>query len=117
MSDIEGRLGGESRTLRTVRALQARSIPDTEFSLVIGADLRGRDRRWYGAEELRRLVPFIVVGREAASTAAPAVTMPAISSSEVRERLRQGQPVDRAGAAHSARLHPRKKAIREVAEP
>jgi len=38
VSDIEQTLGGESRTLRTVRRLQ-QLFPEHVFSLVIGADL------------------------------------------------------------------------------
>jgi len=92
VSDVEGRLGGESRTLRTVRALLAER-PDTEISLLIGSDLHGEVSSWHGAEELRRLVRFIVVGR-AGHAAASGVTMPAISSTEVRERLAAGDSVD-----------------------
>jgi nicotinate-nucleotide adenylyltransferase len=85
VSDVEGRLGGESRTLRTVRALQT-AHPSTEFRLVIGADLVSEVDSWYGAAELRQLVPFIVVGR-AGYDGGTAVAMPALSSTEVRERL------------------------------
>src|SRR3954452_22589054 len=38
VSDCERRLGGESRTLRTVKALQAQH-PGVELSLVIGGDI------------------------------------------------------------------------------
>ena len=96
VSDVEGRLGGESRTLRTVQALRS-SHPADEFSLVIGSDLEGETASWYGATELQRTVPFIVVGRDGhrgAGDSAAAVAMPAISSTEVRDRLRAGRPVD-----------------------
>jgi nicotinate-nucleotide adenylyltransferase len=92
VSDIEGRLGGESRTLRTVKALLAEQ-PGLELSLLIGSDLEGEVASWYGAEELRRLVRFIVVGRAGHAGGGP-VAMPAISSTEVRERLAAGQSVD-----------------------
>jgi nicotinate-nucleotide adenylyltransferase len=96
VSDVERDLGGESRTLRTVRALQAQH-PSHEFALVIGADLVGEVGSWYGAEELRRDVPFIVVGRSGAARAsaggAPAVEMPAVSSTEIRRALAAGEPV------------------------
>src|SRR3954454_10345368 len=62
VSDIEGRLGGESRTLRTVTALQSER-PDLELSLVVGADLVGELASWHGAKQLEQLVRFIVVGR------------------------------------------------------
>jgi len=92
VSDCERRLGGESRTLRTVNALLAEN-PGAELSLVVGADLVAELPSWYGAEELQRLVRFIVVGRAGfEGGAGPA--LPAVSSSEVRERIRRGQPVD-----------------------
>jgi nicotinate-nucleotide adenylyltransferase len=92
VSQVEGELGGESRTLRTVQALQA-AHPGHEFSLIIGSDLQAETASWYGAEQLRRLVPFVVVGR-GGQAPGEAVTMPEISSSDVRRRLREGLPVD-----------------------
>jgi nicotinate-nucleotide adenylyltransferase len=95
VSDVEGKLGGESRTLLTVQALRA-AHPGTEFQLVIGADLEAEVQSWYGAEELRKLVSFIVVGRGGfgGSAAVLGPQMPAVSSTEVRTRLAQGQPVE-----------------------
>jgi nicotinate-nucleotide adenylyltransferase len=93
VSDVEARLGGESRTLRTVHALLAES-PGTEFSLIVGADLVRELPSWYRAEELQRLVRIIVVGRTGFEGGEAGPAMPAISSSEVRERLAQGRPVD-----------------------
>jgi nicotinate-nucleotide adenylyltransferase len=96
VSDIERQLGDESRTLRTVRALEARH-PGHRFSLVIGGDLVGETAGWYGADELRRALPFIVVGRAGSSgqedSARPEVEMPAVSSTEIRRALREGRPV------------------------
>jgi nicotinate-nucleotide adenylyltransferase len=92
VSDVEGRLGGESRTLQTVRALQA-DHPDQTFVVVIGSDLEAEVDRWYGIEELRRRVSFVVVGRAGAGGNAE-VRMPAVSSTEVRQRLRDGRPVE-----------------------
>jgi nicotinate-nucleotide adenylyltransferase len=91
VSDIEGRLGGESRTLRTVTELQ-RENPSLELYLVVGADLVGELPSWYGAKHLEQLVRFIVVGRTGYPGAGPA--MPEVSSTEVRECLRRGEPVD-----------------------
>jgi nicotinate-nucleotide adenylyltransferase len=94
VSDVEGRLGGESRTLRTVQALQG-AHPEATFSLVIGSDLEAETDSWYGAGELKRTVPFVVVGRTGAGSGSPdGVSMPAVSSTEVRDRLRAGRAVD-----------------------
>lgn len=91
VSDVERRLDGESRTLRIVKALQA-AHPNTVFALVVGADLERELGAWYGAEELQRLVQFIVVGRAGYGGAAR-VVMPAISSTEIRDRFRRGEDV------------------------
>jgi len=94
VTDIERELGDESRTLRTVRVLQARH-PEHEFTLVIGADLVEETAAWYGGEELRATVPFIVVGRaghKASAGASPVVEMPAVSSTEIRRALADGRP-------------------------
>ena len=91
VSDVEGRLGGESRTLRTIKALQ-QERPDCQLHLVVGADIEPELPSWYGAEELLRMVPRIVVGRGSHAGQSP-VAMPAVSSTEVRHRLASGQGV------------------------
>ena len=93
VSDCERQLGGESRTLRTVKALQAQH-PGMELAVVIGADLEAEVASWFGAAELRQLARFIVVGR-AGFEGGGGPAMPAVSSSDVRARLRDGRPVDR----------------------
>jgi nicotinate-nucleotide adenylyltransferase len=99
VSDIEREIGGESRTLRTVRRLQELH-PEHEFQLVIGGDLYAEVPTWYGGAELQRTVPFIVVGR--GGSAGPGsgsgkvakVAMPEVSSTEVRQALREGKTVE-----------------------
>ncbi|HET6147359.1 MAG TPA: nicotinate (nicotinamide) nucleotide adenylyltransferase [Polyangia bacterium] len=92
VSDIEQALGDESRTLRTVRALEARH-PEHRFAVMIGADLLPEVDSWYGAAELRREVPFIVIGRSGAAGSPHGIQMPAISSTEIRRALAAGKPV------------------------
>jgi nicotinate-nucleotide adenylyltransferase len=98
VSDIEARLGGPSRTLSTVRKLMDEH-PGYQFSLVIGSDLLGEIETWYRGTELRRLIPFIVVGRGnpapvsapvAALVLAPPPAMPAVSSTQIRALLAAG---------------------------
>jgi nicotinate-nucleotide adenylyltransferase len=93
VSKIEKELGGSSYTLHTVRALTARH-PEHQFVVVIGADLLPERVRWHGWEELQQLVPFLVVGRAGISDAAGALALPAVSSTEVRERLATGRSVE-----------------------
>jgi len=89
-SDIEGRLGGESHTLRTLKALRAEH-PTHELSLVIGADIEPELPSWYGAAELLRDFPRIVVGR--GGFRGGGLAMPAVSSTEVRARRARGQSI------------------------
>jgi nicotinate-nucleotide adenylyltransferase len=91
VSDVEGRLGGDSRTLITLKALRA-EFPHHEFSLVVGADLEPELPTWYGAEELLRDFPRIVVGR-GGYAGGGGLAMPAVSSTEVRARLARGDSV------------------------
>jgi nicotinate-nucleotide adenylyltransferase len=94
VSDIEQTLGGQSRTLRTVRRLQA-DAPDHSFSLVIGADLVPEVPTWQGGAELQATVPFIIVGRGGVEGDTGGVTMPEVSSSAVREGLATRKSVER----------------------
>ena len=99
VSDVERELGDESRTLRTLRTLQARFAAHI-FSLVIGADLLAEVPSWYGGAELQRSVPFIVVGRSGAATGSSgagrggALALPEISSTQVRAALAAGTSVE-----------------------
>jgi nicotinate-nucleotide adenylyltransferase len=91
VSEVERRLGGDSRTLNTVKALLAER-PEERIVLVIGADLVAERERWYGYAELEKLVEFCVVGRNGHGLGAP-VAIPDVSSTEIRERVARGAPV------------------------
>ena len=96
VSAVEREIGGRSLTLRTVRRL-TELHPEHAFSLVIGSDLLVEVAKWYGADELVRTVPFIVVGRPgapAAAGAAPPITLPDVSSTAVRAALAAGKPAE-----------------------
>ena len=96
VSDIERRLGGESRTLNTIKALHAER-PEARICLIIGADLLSERERWYGYPEIERLVDFIIVGRSGHTPPelGVEVTLPDVSSSEIRARLARGGDVSR----------------------
>jgi nicotinate-nucleotide adenylyltransferase len=106
---------GPSYTLHTVRALKQRH-PGEEFALIIGTDLIKERERWYHWPELAAELPFIVIGRDPGRDAgreagadgaqvgsvgpvppgrdvqhAEPLLLPAVSSTEVRERLRKGE--------------------------
>jgi nicotinate-nucleotide adenylyltransferase len=92
VTEIERTIGGPSRSLNTVRRLR-KLHPTHTYSLVIGSDVAEEVPMWYRAADLQALVSFIVVGRRAAKGAADhsAVTMPEVSSTEVRNLLRAGK--------------------------
>ncbi len=105
LSTIERDLGGESRTIDTVRALRKRH-PSTRFWLVIGTDILDEFTEWKDWRTLLDEVPLIVVGRrgydeerqqlfEADRDLEDAVKwnleLPDISSTDVRQGLIDGQ--------------------------
>lgn len=59
---VEQTLGGESRTVDTVRALKQRH-QDTEFWLVIGSDILAETDRWKDWKGLTEMVHLVVIGR------------------------------------------------------
>ena len=96
VSRIEEELGGESYTVRTVKALSALK-PTAELTLVIGADLLAERHLWHGYEELSRLVRFFVLGRggvRAELAAVHGIDLPQVSSTEVRAGIARGESFD-----------------------
>jgi nicotinate-nucleotide adenylyltransferase len=89
---IESELERPNRTLNTVQALHAR-FPHYHFSLLVGADILDQKSSWYRFDELERLVEIVVVGRAGRPSPAVEISLPEVSSSEVRRRLRAGAPV------------------------
>ena len=103
-SRLEIDRGGPSYSVDTAEELLAGAgARPVELFLVVGADLVPELPTWHRAEDLAGLVTLAVVSRP---TADPTVTPPgwravrvdgpqvAVSSSEVRDRLAAGQPVD-----------------------
>lgn len=104
VTDLERRLGGTSRTVRTLQALREQH-PDRALRLVLGADTWAQLDQWSEPEQVRALAPPLVFGR----TGHPLppgrrIALPAVSSTEVRELLRRGAPVDDLLPAEVARL-------------
>ncbi|HVH48199.1 MAG TPA: nicotinate (nicotinamide) nucleotide adenylyltransferase [Labilithrix sp.] len=90
ISRVEQELGGESRTLRTIEHLRAR-FPKSQLRFVMGADLLLESSKWYAFDRIRELAPPIVLGRVAVDyPGAPPPVLPAISSTEVRTKLAEG---------------------------
>jgi len=95
VSRIEEELGGESRTLFTLQEL-GRRMPGAALRLVVGTDLLAETHKWFEFDRVRALAPLLVVGRAGfdRSDAPEGLSMPNVSSTEVRRRMRAGEPVD-----------------------
>ena len=100
VSSIEQELGGTSYTLDTLEELRRRH-PGSELRLVVGEDILRELDRWHRFDRVAKLAPPIVIGRSGAAVATAAtyaltvmpVSLPEISSTDVRERLATGRPV------------------------
>jgi len=91
ISRVEEERGEISFTIDTVRTLRARH-PDTSFEWVVGADILQETARWRDFDTLTSLVGFRVLGR-AGYPGGGGLIMPAVSSTDVRERLGHGKNV------------------------
>jgi nicotinate-nucleotide adenylyltransferase len=119
IDDQEIQRGGVSYTIDTVRDY-ARRFPGAPLFYLIGADHVSQLPKWRNADELARLVEFVIISRPGES----AVPLSApfrgralsgfplgVSSSQVRERARSGLPIDLlvgsavAEAIHNNRLY------------
>jgi nicotinate-nucleotide adenylyltransferase len=92
VSSVEADLGGESRTLHTLKRL-ATDHPDWSLRLVIGADILSEAPRWHGFDEIARLAPTIVLGRSGSPGAPHAshAALPEVSSTQIRAAVRRGE--------------------------
>lgn len=103
VSDIEGKLGGTSYTINTVRALKELYPKNTEFYLIIGGDMLFYFDKWYRYEALLKECHVIAAARENDSYAdmlecanelgrVKVLNLPVveISSTELREKIAKG---------------------------
>jgi nicotinate-nucleotide adenylyltransferase len=90
ISDVERRLGGVSRTLHTLEALGVEH-PDTLFRLLIGADVLPTTDRWHQWDEVVKLAPPLVVGRQGSPVPEGCpISIPNINSTDIRSGLANG---------------------------
>jgi nicotinate-nucleotide adenylyltransferase len=90
--DIEGRREGVSYTIDTVREIAA-THPGAPLEMIVGSDIMAEIAEWKDSEALQRLAPLRVLPRLGASPsdAATPFYLPQVSSSDVRQLLREGR--------------------------
>jgi len=102
IDEQEIRRGGVSYTIDTVRDYVQR-FPGAELYCLIGADHIPLLPKWRAAEDLAKLAEFVVIPRPGEAVAAlPAPFRQrtltgfalAVSSSQIRARIRAGQPIE-----------------------
>lgn len=92
---IEATLAQPSYTVQTVDALRQRE-PGTRFTWLMGTDAYAERERWHDFARLDSMVDLLLVGRDGQPDPEGAevpVHLPAIASSDIRRRLRDGLPV------------------------
>lgn len=101
VSSLELDRGGISYTVDTLEALQVQ-LPAAQFDWVIGEDNVAQLNEWKNPERLFQLARFVVLSRGggAQAHAAGARLVYAhndavpVSSTEIREKVRKGEPID-----------------------
>jgi nicotinate-nucleotide adenylyltransferase len=102
-SDLELRREGPSYSVDSVRALRER-YPGAELYFIIGTDQFAELSTWKEPEELARLATLVVMAREGedaqgidpgveVSYQTVPVTRVDVSSTRIRERVRDGNPI------------------------
>lgn len=102
MDEQEIRRGGVSYTVETLRAY-AKRFPGAELYYLIGADNVAKLNEWRESAELARLATFVAIPRP--GDPEPVFPKPfqgktlrgfpcAVSSSEIRNRVRAGLPIE-----------------------
>lgn len=101
-SRIEIDAGGMSYTADTLAALRTEA-PDRELFVILGSDAAAGLTTWERADEVRQAATIVAVPRPGSADASPLagwrweqVEVPSleVSSSDLRDRVRDGRPLD-----------------------
>lgn len=84
-------------TYDTIQGLKKRH-PKYEFTLILGTDTKNDLPNWYRYDDLKNEVSFFFVPRNGFETS----PFPKVSSSDIRENLRQSKPIDHLTTPHIA---------------
>ena len=88
---IERDLPAPNLTLHTLQALAARH-PEVQLRLLIGGDILTQAHAWHDFASVQQLAPPLVIERQGFPPHDPTQpALPAVSSSEVRRRVRAGE--------------------------
>lgn len=93
VSEVERELA-HSLTYDTLRAL-LQTHPDAQFRLLIGSDILAGAHRWHRWDDVVAMAPPMIIGR--AGYDAPdgtQITLPGVSSTEIRDRIRRGETTE-----------------------
>lgn len=102
IDEQELKRGGISYTIDTVRDYAAR-FPGAEIFYLIGADHASKLHEWRAADELARIVQFLIIPRPGQSASPPAAPFRGrdlagfplgVSSSQIRARVKAGLPLE-----------------------
>ena len=106
VSDIEKKIGGKSFTINTLRALREIYPSKTDFYLIIGGDQLFTIEKWFRFEAILKECHVCAVTRDGINYADMQeyanelgrvkvlnLGIPAVSSSEVREKLAKGEDI------------------------
>ncbi len=95
VSDLERELGGVSRTLRLIEALEQR-YPKHRLRTLVGADILSQRASWQNFDEIERRAPLLVAGRGGHDLPDTyrAPLLPEISSTELRKSLARDEFLD-----------------------
>ena len=92
-SDYEMHLPKPSYTWNTLQALK-QDYPDREFVLMIGGDNWQLFDKWYHADDIRENFQIVVYPRRGAKGGVEGLNLIDISSTEIRQLVKAGKPID-----------------------
>ena len=93
-SDYELHLPKPSYTWNTLQAL-SKDYPEREFVLIIGGDNWALFDRWYHAEDIKQNYQIVVYPRKGAEGGIEGLELIDISSTEIRQRIKEGKGIRR----------------------
>ncbi|MBS2024696.1 MAG: nicotinate (nicotinamide) nucleotide adenylyltransferase [Deltaproteobacteria bacterium] len=94
VSLVEAELRGEGRTVDLLEHLHAQR-PEVKWALVMGSDLLNEKHLWKRFERIEELARIIEIQRQGHERGDGAALLPEVSSTEVRQRLREGNDAHR----------------------